>query len=693
MVRIGDAVFRRAAPGCGAGVLNAAAALNALDAWIDRAPRASRTGRRRVAAGPATPALTNSIVRRHDDGSSRHQISRPPRARSGLTPSLARRQDPCSSPASTPIRRSRTSWPASPGCSRPSRPTTPQKVDPLFVAIRTAWPTASPAITTMASCSSVQTRGRRDPLVRPRCASTSAFWRRRRARAARRRRRCGAIVSDATDPGPGHLHARLLCRPRRERRGCSSWRPWCCRFCRKRAMPTAPAAAAARCGPSSSPASCAAWRRRTSTAQKPQQLRRRINECLNNIQDVGVDSSVPIAHRAARPRQDHGVPDSGAANVRAMGPMICAAMFDELKAFDVVDTIVYLWQQGIAADRRRRAGKMLYRLLEGTRRTGCRRPSAADFYAMTMGIPGGGVNGNGRSTATSTTCGCVSSRRCPRWSARRRSTSCFAQSVPVGHSASSRCARPARDLASNLSRHGYGIVNYAAIDLQDQINKMIELLDHDDIKRRVRRARHVAGDRPGGDARAGRRAQQRPLPDAGHLRRHHHRLAGEQRREVQLGRRPRPVIDLAMVTSADPRCSRDEGRRRARPTTTSSTPASCGWPIPRCRTSQVDESAPAARNAGDDVTADPDSVDRARAARAGGCRHRALGARHADVTAIAQTRRVDHGNNHWPRRSPRDCISAAARLRNRRSVGHARRAAAADVRAAGGRSALRARTR
>ena len=33
-------------------------------------------------------------------------------------------------------------------------------------------------------------------------------------------------------------------------------------------------------------------------------------------------------------------------NVEAMGPMICAAMFDELKAFDVVDTILYQWQQG-----------------------------------------------------------------------------------------------------------------------------------------------------------------------------------------------------------------------------------------------------------------------------------------------------------------------------------------------------------
>ena len=112
------------------------------------------------------------------------------------------------------------------------------------------------------------------------------------------------------------------------------------------------------------------------TSEKPQQLRRRINECLNTLQNVGKAPSVA----------DMGIelPDLNIitayqiqeSNVEAMGPMICAAMFDELKVFDVVDTLVELWQNGIAADRPETPGRCSTSTGK-TRQTGCPTESGA----------------------------------------------------------------------------------------------------------------------------------------------------------------------------------------------------------------------------------------------------------------------------------------------------------------------------
>ena len=91
----------------------------------------------------------------------------------------------------------------------------------------------------------------------------------------------------------------------------------------------------------------------------------------------------------------------------------------------------------------------------------------------------------------------LSSRRSPRSSGRTRWTTCCARGYPAP-SASSRCARP-RATWPPISRcTATAWPTSRPRNLQKQVNYMIKLLPHPEIMGRLRRAGHVAGDRPGG---------------------------------------------------------------------------------------------------------------------------------------------------------------------------------------------------
>ena len=207
------------------------------------------------------------------------------------------------------------------------------------------------------------------------------------------------------------------------------------------------------------------------------QLRRRMNEVLNLIQnrtndgssvELGID--LPDLEDAA----EFGiVPD----NVRLMGPMICAAMFDELKAFEVVDKLVELFQHGMLTIGNGSAGKQLYKYWKDAPN----RMSDAErrnFYAMTMGVPGGETNGM------------VNREFNDLWLRFVSSVSSFVRQnevdkllratlpSPISHQ---QIRKSARDLAVNLSLHGYGMAYYAALDLQAQIKFMIGLLGDKEV--------------------------------------------------------------------------------------------------------------------------------------------------------------------------------------------------------------------
>jgi hypothetical protein len=215
------------------------------------------------------------------------------------------------------------------------------------------------------------------------------------------------------------------------------------------------------------------------TALEPQ-LRRRVNECLNDIQDINVEKS-PADFGIDLPNLEtitaYNIQEK---NVEAMGPMICAAMFDELKAFDVVDTILYQWQQGTLSIDVGEPGRMLYKYWKDAPNR-MSEPERRGLYAMTMGIPGGSVNGNGPVNRDFNDLWMRFVSSVSSLVRQQTVEKLLRQAVPqsVGQQA---VRKAARDLAANLSRHAFGIVNYAARDLQDQIKKMIELLDHKEIK-------------------------------------------------------------------------------------------------------------------------------------------------------------------------------------------------------------------
>lgn len=212
------------------------------------------------------------------------------------------------------------------------------------------------------------------------------------------------------------------------------------------------------------------------TTDEPQ-LSRRMNEALNVIQNRFTDGStvelgidLPDLEDAA----EFGiVPD----NVRLMGPMICAAMFDELKAFEVVDKLVELFQQGMLTIGNGVAGKALYKYWKDAPN----RMSDAErrnFYAMTMGVPGGDAGGTANSEFNDLWLRFVSS--VSSFIRQNEVDRLLRASLPspISHQ---QVRKAARDLAVNLSLHGYGMAYYAALDLQAQIKFMIGLLGDKEV--------------------------------------------------------------------------------------------------------------------------------------------------------------------------------------------------------------------
>ena len=137
-----------------------------------------------------------------------------------------------------------------------------------------------------------------------------------------------------------------------------------------------------------------------------------------------------------------------------MGPMICAAMFDELKVFEVVDKLVELFQNGmLTRTGAARAGAL--QILEGRAPPACRMAERRNFYALTMGIPGGDG------------AGLVNREFNDLWLRFVSSVSSFVRQnevekllrAPVPAAISQQQVRKAaRDIAANLSAHGYGMV-------------------------------------------------------------------------------------------------------------------------------------------------------------------------------------------------------------------------------------------
>ena len=208
------------------------------------------------------------------------------------------------------------------------------------------------------------------------------------------------------------------------------------------------------------------------------QLGRRIDDALDEVQSLGGVDELSGDIGINLPDLD-SIGDSAIVsdNVRLMGPVICAAMLDELKAFQVLDRIQDAAQAGTLPIGRGNAGRLLYkRWKEAPNRMSEAERHA--LYAMTMGQPGGPPEG------------AVNREFNDLWLRFISSVSSFVRqqdvdkllraSLPSAVGAQ-QVRKAARDLASNLSLHGYGMTFYAAKELEGEVKLMVDTLSDREI--------------------------------------------------------------------------------------------------------------------------------------------------------------------------------------------------------------------
>ena len=153
--------------------------------------------------------------------------------------------------------------------------------------------------------------------------------------------------------------------------------------------------------------------------------------------------------------------DLVADNIRALGAIYVASMFDQLKAFEVADRLVELFQRGVlplgsggaAIDRLEHWIDLRTRVSESERRA---------FYAETFGLPGGEPAGSANHEFSN------------RW---LRFVSAVSDGADDRHSVPA----AAGDLAKNLSSHTDERTQPFAKHLREQVEAIAHLLSDPDI--------------------------------------------------------------------------------------------------------------------------------------------------------------------------------------------------------------------
>jgi hypothetical protein len=168
-------------------------------------------------------------------------------------------------------------------------------------------------------------------------------------------------------------------------------------------------------------------------------------------------------------------------NLIAMQGIHFSATLEELRLFQVVEKLIELFQQGMLPLGRGPAGNLLYRYWKKSveRMTEIER---RNLYARTFGFPGGDAQ--------------VEANRefSDLWMRFVSAVSAFNRQLtvdellradrarnPLSHSQEI-VRKSGRDLAANLSLHGYGVAWFAATELQDTIKDAIEILNDAEVK-------------------------------------------------------------------------------------------------------------------------------------------------------------------------------------------------------------------
>ncbi len=161
-------------------------------------------------------------------------------------------------------------------------------------------------------------------------------------------------------------------------------------------------------------------------------------------------------------------------NIRALQPAYVAAMFDELKVFGVVDRLVELFQTGQLPLGSGKAGRSLFKYWKDTssRISG---PERRAFFTRAFGLPGG----DAELVKPNEEFNDLWLRFISAVASTKTQTLAGRESDAVSHDA---VRKAARDLAANLSLHGYGWANFMATELRNQINDVTRLLSDKEIQ-------------------------------------------------------------------------------------------------------------------------------------------------------------------------------------------------------------------
>ena len=208
------------------------------------------------------------------------------------------------------------------------------------------------------------------------------------------------------------------------------------------------------------------------------QLRRKVNEALNKYQNVSGGATVDGLSLEPPDLGEISGVTVEKDNIRLMGPMIVAAMMDEVKAFQTLDHVVQRFQEATLVRFSRDAGRKLYnwwreapnRMSEMERRT---------FYAITLGLPGGEPTEFMNRSFNDLFLRFVSS--VSDLVRQKELDNVLRASIPLA-THQQQCRKSARDLVENLSMHGYGMAFYAAQELSKQVNEIIDILSDPDIR-------------------------------------------------------------------------------------------------------------------------------------------------------------------------------------------------------------------
>ena len=211
---------------------------------------------------------------------------------------------------------------------------------------------------------------------------------------------------------------------------------------------------------------------------QPNQYVRLVNEALDTIQNVGQDqqpSSIVIDLPDLDAVDDATIQPT---NIRGLQPVYFAAMFEQLKVFQVVDKLVELFQNGILPIKLGNAGNFLYRYWKDTPN----RISEAErrnFYARAFGIPGGDDAGMPNREFNDLWIRFVSA--VSSYIRQNQLDNLLKANIP-GAVTQQQVRKSGRDLAANLSLYGYGMTYFAATDLQKQLKDVIDLLSDPEIR-------------------------------------------------------------------------------------------------------------------------------------------------------------------------------------------------------------------